>query len=136
MVQFHTEQNALATLAVQERASSRQLLFDEQGQLCGRRVGRATKAESDTEQADQLVRPAEQMQTLAFSGIHVLSPKIFTKMKEDGAFSIIDAYLHLASQGEKIVAFRADEYYWRDLGRPENLLEAAQDLASGKCSVT
>ncbi len=30
MVRFHTEQAALATLAVQERASSRQLLFDEQ----------------------------------------------------------------------------------------------------------
>jgi NDP-sugar pyrophosphorylase family protein len=134
MVRFHTEQNALATLAVQERASSRQLLFDEQGQLCGRRVGRAAKAESGTEQADQLVRPAEQMRALAFSGIHVLSTKIFTKMKEEGAFSIIDAYLNLASQGEKIIAFRTDEYYWRDLGRPENLLEAAQDLASGKYS--
>ena len=49
-------------------------------------------------------------------------------------FPIIDAYLHLAAQGEKIIAFRADECYWRDLGRPENLLEAAQDLASGKYS--
>jgi NDP-sugar pyrophosphorylase family protein len=80
------------------------------------------------------VRPDAQLQPLAFSGIHVLSPQIFSKMEEQGAFSIIDAYLHLASQGEKIVAFRADEYYWRDLGRPENLLQAAQDIASGKYS--
>ena len=39
MVRFHTEQHALATLAVQERETSRYLLFDEHGQLCGRRTG-------------------------------------------------------------------------------------------------
>jgi NDP-sugar pyrophosphorylase family protein len=139
MVRFHSEQCALATLAVQQRESSRQLLFDEQGQLCGRRVMRvpkteSSKTESGVAHADQLVRHAEQMQPLAFSGIHVLSPQIFAKMSEQGAFSIIEAYLHLAAQGEKIIAFRADEYYWRDLGRPENLLEAAQDIANGKYS--
>ena len=75
------------------------------------------------------------MQALAFSGIHVLSPRIFAKMEEEGAFSIIDAYLRLAAQGEEIVAFRADEYYWRDLGRPEDLLQAAKDLADGKFSI-
>jgi NDP-sugar pyrophosphorylase family protein len=134
MLRFHSEQRALATLAVQQRESSRQLLFDKQGQLCGRRVVSDTMVVSGTAQADQLVRPAQQLQPLAFSGIHVLSPLIFAKMEEQGAFSIIDAYLHLASQGEKIVAFRADGYYWRDLGRPENLLEAAQDIANGKYS--
>ena len=72
------------------------------------------------------------MQALAFSGIHVISPLIFAKMREEGAFSIIDAYLRLAAQDEKIVAFRADECYWRDLGRPESLLEADRDLAGGK----
>ena len=40
MVQFHTENQALATLAVQDRETSRYLLFDEQLQLCGRRSGR------------------------------------------------------------------------------------------------
>jgi NDP-sugar pyrophosphorylase family protein len=137
MVRFHTEQHALATLAVQQRDSSRQLLFDELGQLCGRRVVHAPQAEfgpAQSAQPDQLVRPAQQMLPLAFAGIHVLSPQIFSKMEEQGAFSIIDAYLHLASQGEKIVAFRADGCYWRDLGRPENLLQAAQDIANGKCS--
>ena len=52
-------------------------------------------------------------------------------LQEEGAFSIINAYLRLAAQGEKILAFRADGAYWRDLGRPENLIEAARDLASG-----
>ena len=39
MVQFHAENQALATLAVKNREASRYLLFDEQLQLCGRRSG-------------------------------------------------------------------------------------------------
>jgi len=39
MLTLHTEQQALATLAVQDRETSRYLLFDEQHQLCGRRAG-------------------------------------------------------------------------------------------------
>jgi NDP-sugar pyrophosphorylase family protein len=131
MVSYHTKQRALATLAVQERASSRQLIFDEVGQLCGRRIMRVAMTESPE---IEWARPGLGIRALAFSGIHVLSLEIFEKMNEQGAFSIIDAYLHLASQDEKIVAFRADEYYWRDLGRPENLLDAARDIASGKYS--
>ena len=123
MMRFHTEHAALATLAVQDRETSRYLLFDENGQLCGRRAGRDVAAE--------LVRPAQEVQALAFSGIHIISPRIFTKMEEAGAFSIIATYMHLAAQGEKIIAFRTDECYWRDLGRPENIMQAAQDINSG-----
>jgi NDP-sugar pyrophosphorylase family protein len=49
-------------------------------------------------------------------------------MTEEGIFSIIPTYLRLAFQGEAILAFRADEYYWRDLGRPENVAEAAREF--------
>ncbi|MGA3371199.1 MAG: nucleotidyltransferase family protein [Terracidiphilus sp.] len=124
MMRFHLEQDALATLAVQERESARQLLFDEHGQLCGRRAGRDEK--------DEFARPARETQALAFCGIHVISSRIFAKMEEQGAFSIIAAYLRLASLGEKIIAFRADECYWRDLGWPESIIEASRDLVSGK----
>ncbi len=123
MVQQHMEQDALATLAVQERETSRYLLFDENAQLCGRRKGRGG--------SDETVRPAAQVQALAFAGIHVISPRLLTEMTEEGAFSIIDAYLNLAARGEKIVAFRADGYFWRDLGRPENIAEAERELKSG-----
>jgi len=126
MMQFHTEQNALATLAVQDRETSRYLLFDEGGELCGRRAGRDGKAD--------LVRPARETLALAFSGIHVISPRIFSKMKEEGAFSIIPSYLRLAAEGDRVAAFRADEYYWRDLGRAENVAQASEDLLDGTYS--
>jgi len=119
MVQFHTEHQALATLAVQDRETSRYLLFDEQLQLCGHRAGHGQK--------NEFGRSSRPLQALAFSGIHVISPRLFAMMSEESAFSIITSYLRLAARGEKILAFRADEYYWRDLGRPENVLQAAQD---------
>jgi len=49
-------------------------------------------------------------------------------MKGEGIFSIIESYLDLAARGETIAAFRADEYYWRDLGKPENIQQAEHDI--------
>jgi NDP-sugar pyrophosphorylase family protein len=120
MVEFHTAHQALATLAVQERETSRYLLFDQQGQLCGRR-----RAEDGT---TELVRSSPKLQALAFCGIQVISPRLLTMMGDEGVFSIIACYMKLAAREEKILAFRADEYYWRDLGRPDHVMQAAQEL--------
>ncbi len=124
MVQAHKDNQALATLAVQKRESSRQLLFDEHLQLCGRR------AESDREA--EIVRPSPRLEPLAFSGVHVISlisPRLLSMMSEEGVFSIVTSYLRLAGQAEKILGFRADQYYWRDLGRIQDLQQAEQDLS-------
>ena len=120
MVEFHRTQQALVTLAVQDRSTSRYLLFDSQMQLCGRRAGSDGKPE--------LVRAASQFQALAFSGIHVISPHLLPMLNEDGAFSIITSYLRLSGAGESIQAFRADEYSWRDMGTPENIARATEEL--------
>lgn len=120
MVEVHRDTKALATLAVQERKSSRCLLFNEQGGLCGRKLVKEEKTE--------VVGPGQRITELAFTGIHVISPRIFPMLTEEGVFSIVPAYLRLASQGKKIMAFRADEYYWRDLGKPENIRQAEMDI--------
>jgi NDP-sugar pyrophosphorylase family protein len=120
MVQFHCENRSLATLAVQSRRSLRYLLFDERLQLCGRRSGADSEAE--------LVRPSGRTEALAFCGVHVVSPRLFSKVTKEGVFSIIDCYLRLAGGEEKIVGFRADEYHWRDLGTPDKVRRAAEDV--------
>ncbi len=123
MVEFHKQRQALATLAMQERETSRYLLFDGQLRLCGRRAGR--------DGVPELVRDCQQVEALAFCGVHVISPGIFPLMTEDGAFSIVSTYVGLAARGKNILSFRADEYYWRDLGRQENVAQAERDAASG-----
>jgi mannose-1-phosphate guanylyltransferase len=120
MLDFHTRYQALATLAVQHRQTSRYLLFDGQFRLCGRRLVK--------EQKTELVRPSPRFEEVAFSGIHVISPRLLGMMSEEGAFSIVQSYLRLAGAGEKIVAYPADGDYWRDLGKPESVARAAEDF--------
>lgn len=120
MAQTHRERNGLATLAVQHRKTSRYLLFDDQLRLCGRR--------SREDGVPELVRNCQQAQALAFAGVHVISPRIFDQMTEDGAFSIIPTYLRLSGQRETIAGFPADEYDWRDLGRLENVAKAKSEV--------
>ena len=120
LLDFHRQNQALATLAVQQRESSRYLLFDEQMQLCGRRFLK--------EQRTEMARAAQQLQELAFTGIHVISPRLLQMISEEGVFSIIETYLRLARKDEKIIGSRVDSAYWRDLGQPENVARAAEEI--------
>jgi len=124
MLRFHTAGKALATLAVQDRESSRYLVFDPSLELAGRQAGPSGQPE--------LVRPAAGARPFAFSGIHVISPGLIPRMTETGRFSIIDCYLRLAAQGERILGFRADPYFWRDLGKPAEIARAAADIEAGR----
>ncbi|HET8923230.1 MAG TPA: nucleotidyltransferase family protein [Candidatus Acidoferrum sp.] len=135
MLQFHKENDALTTLAVQSRETSRPLLFDDQNQLRGRRID--NKDSVIPSEANPLPLSASSSQrnlssiplhVLAFSGIHIISPRLLPMLTEEGIFSIIPSYLRLAAKGEKILAFRSDQYYWRDLGKPADLAQAAQDM--------
>ncbi len=122
MLRAHHRGGALATLAVQERESSRYLLFDDEQRLCGRRIG----------EQEEVARATNNKQALAFCGIHMISPRLLTMMRQEGVFSIIETYLDLAAHGEMISAFRADEYYWRDMGKAEEIRQAEEDLEKQK----
>ncbi len=119
MIAAHKKHQALATLAVQDRKTSRYLLFDQQLELCGRHT---------SNREPELIAGKQFAHELAFSGIHIISPRLLPMLTEESAFSIVTSYLRLAAEGEKIMAFRAGDYYWRDLGKPESVAQAAQDL--------
>ena len=125
MLKFHNEHQALATLAVQSRESSRLLLFNEQLELRGRRV-----AGKDDEATVPTTNPtaSQPLQALAFSGVHIISPRLLPMLREEAVFSIIPEYVRVSAEGQKILGFRSDEYYWRDLGRPADLAQATGDL--------
>jgi len=120
MYRYHLEHSALATLAVQARQTSRYFLFDENDALCGWESVNDNKKALTKTSVGNVAR-------FAFNGIHVISPQIFSRMPETGAFSINQTYLRLAGVGEKILAFHTDEYYWRDIGRLENLEEIRRE---------
>ena len=120
----HLKSGALATLAVKERQSARQLLFDPDLNLRGR-----SNINDDT--VHWAGKPLKDPVKLAFSGVHVISPGIFPLMTESEVFSIMDVYLRLAGTGSKIKGFRMDGYYWQDIGSMEKL-EAVRRYAAEK----
>ncbi len=68
----HLKNGNLATLAVRRRETSRYLLFDEELHLCG------WENRSTGEQIISI--PGRATTPLAFSGIHVINPEIFTML--------------------------------------------------------
>lgn len=120
MLRHHTEQDALATLAVSDRESTRALRFDAHG-LQARLHRRPGKVES----ARPVHGPAREW---AFAGIHVLAPRIFDLLEETGTFSIMEPYLRLAGAGHRIVPYDISGADWLEIGDPERLERARRLL--------
>lgn len=116
----HRESDALVTLLVSQRETSRMLLFDAHGLL-----GRIdTRAGTRTE-----VRAARgEVRASAFAGIHVVSPALLERITERGIFSITDVYLRLAGEGARIRPYRMDGASWLEIGTPERLAAARAAL--------
>ncbi len=116
MLGMHTESGSIATLAVSQRETSRYFLFDDTMRLCGW---------ENTKTAElKIVRPETMnLKRLAFSGIHIIDPEIFSFMHLCGKFSIVDTYLELASD-HKITGFEHNPENWVDMGKPEELKKA------------
>lgn len=115
MITAHRNAGPLATLATATRTSSRYFLFDQEDILCGW-TNTATGEE-------RIVRQATAVVPKAFSGIHVIDPRIFGLISQRGKFSMVDAYLSLAAT-EIIRSFNHSGTSFVDVGRPASVLEA------------
>ena len=116
LYQHHLAAGNLATLAVQDRPSSRQFVFDEAGLLCGWR--------NNLTGAERWRMPCDRVEAAAFSGIYVLSPGIFDYLpSEDRVVSIVDIFLQIDPR-ERIQAYHPDGGRLLDVGKPEALAKA------------
>jgi N-acetyl-alpha-D-muramate 1-phosphate uridylyltransferase len=121
MIGFHKKNNPLATLAVTNRETSRYFLFTKKDDLCGWR-----NVKTNEEKGSVLHFSEEEKKEVvqkAFSGIHIIDPKIFSLIKQDGKFSIVDIYLQL-SQTEIIKGFDHSRSKLVDVGKPGSLIIA------------
>jgi len=112
MIRFHSEKNPLATLAVTGRKTSRNFLFDSDNRLCGWRNQQSGE--------ERLPIPKKDLVEKAFSGIHILSPEIFSLMKFSGKFSIVDVYLDLAAS-HLILGYDHSGSKLVDVGKPDSI---------------
>jgi len=120
MYSSHICSGALATLAVMDRQSTRNLIFDRSMQLCAWR--------NNTTGEMKYSRPIDvgNGRAAAFSGISIASSEIFKYITETGKFSITDLYLRLAKT-EQIDGY-LHSGRWADLGTVEKLRAAEEKL--------
>lgn len=114
----HQQQPALATLVVRRRQTSRYLLFNE-GVLSG------WKNEKSGELKVSRPELIDEAEAFAFSGIHIIEPKLIDLITETGKFPIVDLYLRLA-KNETIRAFVDSKSVWMDLGKVDELTQAEE----------
>lgn len=120
MIAAHQRSACLATLAVTERSTSRYFLFNPKGELCGWR-----NVQTGEEKPAQLASHPDYaaLQQKAFSGIHVINSSIFSKMQQQGKFSMVEVYLDLM-QNNSIQCFDHSQSKFIDVGKPESVAKA------------
>lgn len=121
VIKQHLEQNALATLVVRKRETSRYLEFDTKMQLCGWK-------NINTGEKKVAIKSDSELALFAFSGIQIISPQLLKLITEKGKFSIIDLYLRLAKH-HKINGYNDTSDFWLDVGKPGQLEIAEKHLS-------
>jgi len=128
MYQHHIENNAIATLALQKRETSRYFIVDSQNYICGH--------EDQDNHRTRLKRfPKGESHLMAFCGIHVISPKFFNYIEESGRFSIVDVYLKIIEKGLPIIGYPVDKFYWMDIGKLDTLNQVNQKVREGDVDI-
>ncbi len=110
MFSYHRQERPLATIAVTNRATSRYFLFDKENNLCGWR-----NVETGKERTSREVPAAT---AKAFSGIHIIEPRMLSMISEEGKFSIVDVYLELSATNP-VKGFDHSGSKFIDVGKPE-----------------
>ncbi len=112
LIEYQRNNNVLATLAVQNRKSKRMFSVNNSGYVSG------------WKNFDTNEEIGEQSSVYkSFTGIHVVSSKIFDMLPSSGVFSITPEYLKICKSFD-ISTFDADYSFWFDIGTPEKLEEA------------
>ena len=114
---FHQQQNALISLAVMNRKTSRYLLFNKYDRLIGWR--------NTTTGEEKIVIHAKDIFEKAYSGIALFEQQVFDLVNRTGKFSLIDMYLDLAEEN-KIAGYDHTGDRFVDVGKPEGLTVAEQ----------
>ncbi|MCZ6704087.1 MAG: nucleotidyltransferase family protein, partial [Ignavibacteria bacterium] len=118
LYQNHLNSKAIATLAVRVRISDRYLLLNSDNILCGWKNIKTKEVISYCN--------INNLNQYAFSGTHIIDPKIFTLMPDDDIFSMIDVYLNIMK--DNIISGYVDhDSFWLDVGRIESLKFAEEN---------
>ncbi len=115
IIDFHAREEALITLALSKRTSSRRFLIDAESRLCGW---------ENSQSGEQKIAVKEAvLSPRAYDCVAVFSTAVFTLIPQRGKFSLTDMYLSLAA-GHRIVGHEQEGYRFIDVGKPESVAQA------------
>ena len=115
-----------ALLLVSSRKTKRYLLFDDQKRLQGWTNIETGEVRGMAAADSSLFTLHSSLQKLAFSGIHVLSPRVFPLFSEmPDRFSIIDFYLKYCQQ-HAFMGYEQEDLRLMDVGKLDTLEQAEQ----------
>ncbi|MCX6316687.1 MAG: sugar phosphate nucleotidyltransferase [Bacteroidetes bacterium] len=118
LVQFHEQKNALISFGITNRISSRNLLFNRDGRLCGWK--------NNTTGEQRISINENELVPKAYSCVVVFEYAVFELMKQHGftgKFSLIDVYLELAAE-HLIMGFDHSGDRLVDVGKPASVAVA------------
>lgn len=115
MIEAHTATDTFATLAVMQRSSSRQLMFNSQMQLCG--------WQNNNTGEQRIARTDAGTTPYSFSGIQVVSGKLLGDIPFEGKFSMIDVYLYHAAKNT-VKGYDHTGNLFIDVGKPGSIEQA------------
>lgn len=69
---------------------------------------------------------------LAFTGIHIVSPRLLALMPAGGFVNIIDTYRQAIAAGARIVGAVRSGFFWQDIGTPGDYLDLHRRLLRGE----
>jgi NDP-sugar pyrophosphorylase family protein len=122
LIAAHLQSEAIATVAVRDRVTSRYFLFDESLNLCG---WKNTKTDEV-----RMSRSVQAPSAFAFSSFQVLTPTFLELLPtEPKKYSIIDVYLK-AAQSHVVKGFLHNEDTWADIGTPKHIIDGEKVLKS------
>jgi N-acetyl-alpha-D-muramate 1-phosphate uridylyltransferase len=115
LMAFHQLHKPLVTFGVTNRKSSRVLLFDEANRLCGWKNVQTGETKIAIDKPNLVEK--------AYSCVVIYQPKIFSLIKQQGKFSIMDTYLDLAAE-HVILGYNHSGDNLVDVGKPESVAVA------------
>ena len=117
LLAFHNEHKTLISFGVTERKTSRNILLDEKNRMCGWK--------NNTTGEEKIVISGKKLKPFAYSCVVVYQPEIFSLIKQQGKFSIMDTYLELAADN-LILGYDHTGDRWVDVGKPESVTIAEE----------
>jgi MurNAc alpha-1-phosphate uridylyltransferase len=120
LIQTHKSDNALITIAVKKRTTSRSLLFDEQNLLTGWQHNQTGEKRIIREYSGNLTDYGN-------SCVYVINPEFFRLVQIREPISLTDIYLDLAKK-HTIKGYIHNQDYWYNLGLYDAFLKAEADV--------